>query len=322
MAARLAGPVTGAATFALSTAVAFDAGGFHPVTWDRALVALAAAGLVLAIVCGVERPAGWAALLVAALAGLTAWTALSWLWSDSPPAALEEAQRVALYLAAAAVVAAAGRRAPLGWILGGVAASAAFVCAWDLATRLAPDWSGQTPTLVDIGGLADPIGYANGVALVAAFGLVLALATPRAAPLLVPFAAVLALQQSTGADAAALLGVAACVLAGPAPVTAGLRVLATVALPAVGAVLVARDDAVFFPPHADLHAAAGPGHRLGLALSALALAQVGVARAVASIRSREAPARALKGAAVALALAVLVAAPFAVRGPQRGPYWR
>ena len=90
--------------------LAADAGGFDALTWDRALVVVAAVALVLVILLEGASPGPFAAVFLAALVALSAWTALSWLWSESPPRALVEAQRVALYSASATLVVLAGRR--------------------------------------------------------------------------------------------------------------------------------------------------------------------------------------------------------------------
>src|SRR5206468_8741111 len=111
-----------AAAFALTAGLAFDGGGFHLVAVDRALVVVAAAALLLVVLVRGEQPGRSSALLVGALALLVAWTAMSWLWSDSPPRALDEAERAALYAAVAGAVVLAGRRVPLPWIGAGVVA--------------------------------------------------------------------------------------------------------------------------------------------------------------------------------------------------------
>ena len=200
---RLGGPAGGAAAFALTAGLAVDEGGYNAVSYDRALFGLCAVALVALVLWRCERPGAPAAAMLAALALLTAWTAVSWLWSDSPPRALVEAPRVALYSVAAAVVVLAGRRVEPVWIVGGVAAAATLVAIWNLVVVLrGVDRPG------DAGALAAPVGYANGVALLCVIGLVLLPRLPR--PALVaalPLAADLAEQASTGALAA--LGAAA-----------------------------------------------------------------------------------------------------------------
>jgi len=173
---RLGGPAAGRAAFALTAGLACDAGGFNPLSFDRTLVGVAAVTLVLAILTGGERPGAYAATLLGALGLLTAWTAASWLWSESPPRALVEAQRVALYFAAACVVVLAGRRVAPVWIAAGVAAAATFVACWNLVVR-----ARGVPHSAEFGALADPVGYANGLALLCAVGLLLLLALPRLA---------------------------------------------------------------------------------------------------------------------------------------------
>jgi tetratricopeptide (TPR) repeat protein len=322
----------GTAAFALTAGTAWDEGGFHAVAWDRALVGLAVLAFAAVVLDGAPRPGRHTAALLAALAFLTAWTAASWLWSDSPPAALDEAQRVALYLAAALAVAIAGRRVPPAWLAGGVAAGVVPVAGWNLAVRLAPDWTGQAPQRADIGSLAAPVGYANGLALLVVLALLLALGFAAAAPaapvraaaavLLVPFAADLALQQSAGAEAALAAGLVALVLV--APRGRAVRSLALLAVPLAAALAVGREGSVVSPPVQDLTAAAGPGHRLLLGLALLAVAQLAAAIFVAPRLARSGrplPARAAAVIAALLLAAGLVAAPFALRGHERGSYW-
>ncbi len=268
---------------------------------------------------GGSRPGPLSSVLVAALGLLTAWTAASWLWSDSPPAAPEEAQRTAVYLAAAAAVVLAGRRVPPAWFAGGIVAGATAAVGWNLFLRLAPDWAGRAPLRTDIGQLADPVGYANSLALLAALALVLALGLGGLAVILVvPFAAEIALQQSTGTVAALALGLVAYLLTAARPV----RTLALLVLPLVGALAVAGAGSVRNPSPTDLLSAAHTGHRLLLMLVLLMLAQGALARVrdVPSWDSRV-PARVARPLAVAAGLVAVVAAPFAFAGHERGRYW-
>jgi hypothetical protein len=198
---RLGGPAAGGAAFALTVGLASDGGGFAALAWDCALVGLGALALVLAILVRVERPGRHAAVLLAGLGLLTAWAAGSWLWSESPPRALVEAQRHALYLAAAAAVVVAGRRVAPVWIAGGVAGGATAIACWNLVLRA----RGVHGT--DLGAGADPVGYANGLALLCVVGLLLLPLLPRLAWLAAaPLAADLAVQHSTGALAALAAG--------------------------------------------------------------------------------------------------------------------
>jgi hypothetical protein len=328
----LAAAAAGAATLAVTAGLAFDAGGFHAVSWDRALVLLSLTAFTLVVTPGAERPGRLPTTMLAGLAVLTAWTAASWLWSDSPPAALVEAQRTGAYLAAAVAAVVAGRRAPLPSVAAGVAAGVVPVACWNLALRLAPDWTGRPRALTDIGALADPVGYANSLALLDVVGLLLLLGGALAlrsqalrvlaAALLVPVAADLALQQSDGGLVALGAGLVVLLLAGGE--RAGWRAVGLVALPALGMVAVARVGAVVEPPATDLTAAAHPGHRLLLGLTLLTAAEAALARLLpprAGIRLRV-PARAGAAAAALLAAGALVAAPFVLRGHERVHYWR
>jgi hypothetical protein len=199
---RLGGPAAGAAAFGLAAGLACDAGGFNAISWDSALVAVSAALLVLFLV-GAATVSRSGAVLVGAAALLTAWTAISWLWSESPPRALEESQRVALYCVVAALVVAV--RPSLRWTAGGVAAAATFVAVWNLVTRIH-----GVDQLGNSGAGEAPVGYANSLALLCAIGLLLLPMLPPLALLAAPvLVADLVLQRSTGALAALAAGVLA-----------------------------------------------------------------------------------------------------------------
>ena len=203
---RLAAPVGGVAVFALTAGLACDNGGFDAVTWGWASVVLGGVALVLVIVTGGERPGRYGSVLLAALASLTAWTAASWLWSDSPPLALVEAQRVALYLFAAIAVSLAGKRIPLRFTAAGIVGGTTVAAVWNLVIHIAGTSSTTT-------GSADrPVGYANSTAFLCVLGLLLLPLLPRRALVVaVPLGADLVIQQSTGALAALGAGVIAYV---------------------------------------------------------------------------------------------------------------
>lgn len=202
---RYGGPAGGAAAFALTAWLAADNGGFDATTWNLALVVVCAVGIVVALLDGAERPDRTSLVFLGALAALTAWTAGSYFWSDSPPLAPVEAQRVALYLAVALVVVLARRWVEPRWLAGGIAAAATLAAAWNLVVHVR-----GVANPGDTGALAAPVGYANSLALLCVIGSVLLLALPRPALLALPvLLADLALQESTGAWAALLLAVVA-----------------------------------------------------------------------------------------------------------------
>jgi hypothetical protein len=186
----------------LLVGLAADDGGFQTVTWDRALLGLAIVVILWALLADVSRPGRDGAVLLGALAALTAWTALSWYWSESPARALDEAQRLALYAAIAAAVLLCWRRiAP--W---SVPAAVCVVALWNLVAR------GGTGT----GAGTQPVGYANALALLCVLGIVVAFTLPLAAWVLaVPPAIVLVEQRSSGAYAALAAGVVVLLLRAP-----------------------------------------------------------------------------------------------------------
>ena len=126
--------------------------------------------LALAAVVHSRRQAwgGPAALAVAAISALVAWSALSITWAPAPDRAWLATNRVAIGLAALVLAAALtlvtadpARRFAIG-----VAVAAVPVLAWALGSRVLPE---LLAPIVDTPRLTAPIGHANTLALIAVF---------------------------------------------------------------------------------------------------------------------------------------------------------
>lgn len=194
-------------------------GGFLPDTWGWAGVPLLV--LVAVLASSLTR---LQTTFVLALLALTVWTALSAIWAPTAGPPILEAERALLYTAAVAAVFVAGSRA----IALGVLAASFALCAWALGDKL----FGHSPSRLE-----GPIGYTNGLGLVAAIGILLALGFARRRPTalvaLVVFVPTLVLTYSRGALVA--LGAGVLVIAGIALRT---RPRALVALGAACVVVV------------------------------------------------------------------------------------
>ena len=161
----LAGPVV----------LAFFSGGF----FDRArLVAAVLVWVALAVtvlVRGVPWPRALPGrLIVIGLALLSAWTLASIAWAPVPGRALDDGQRLLLYLGFVLLAMAAMRpRSVARWAEPAVAAGAVIVVAYGLAARLVP-WLVDSPAGYRTGGRLDqPLTYWNALGALAALGLVL-----------------------------------------------------------------------------------------------------------------------------------------------------
>jgi O-antigen ligase len=305
-------------------------GGFFPTSWGwAALPLLLAAGTALVVrdSLAVTRPE---AAFLALVAALTAWTALSALWSPSPAAPLLETDRTLVYLAAlAALLAVSGRRSPAP-LAAGILAACAGICAWALANRLAPS---SAPSAEGLGAyrLTGPVGYWNGLGLVAVLGALLALgfaahgARPRiralSAASLVVFLPTLTFTFSRGSWLALAAGLLALLVLEPHRLALAPRLAAAAPAPLLAAVLASRAPALT-RPGAALHDAAREGHRLGVIL--LGLAALAFALALLADRA-PAPSRRAGRAITALAtIAVLGAlgAGLVHEGGPRGVYER
>ena len=162
-AARPARDAAVAAVVALAVGgLAAADGGYFPHSWGWASLGLAWAGAA-ALLLRERVELGRAELAVLGLlAALAAWTLLSALWTESVPLTALEVERALLYLLGLAAFLLLG---PSRGLTAGVVLAAGATAAWNLAA-----------------GEAEPVGYTNGLALLAAFAIVLAFRHP---PLLV-----------------------------------------------------------------------------------------------------------------------------------------
>ena len=322
------------AVLAVTVAVAADEGGFFARTWGWATIALsalAASALVLLEHVALGRLEAAALVL---LATVDAWTAFSSVWSPAPADSLREAERGLVYASAllAALILARGR---VPAFLAGVTVAVTGVAAYGLATRLFP----SRPALfqpVEGTLLIDPLGYANALGLLAAIGILLSLvfaahartavARVLAAAAPVVLAPALELTASRGSWIALWVGLAAAAVLDP--LRSRLLATACAVTPAVTVVLwlTARSPALT-NTEATLGEATGAGHRLAVAIAALALlsgvAVLGASRLEREVLRVRSP-RSIAGLAAAAAIGLAAYAALALRGHlgDRPGYWR
>jgi O-antigen ligase len=217
-------------------------GGYNPDAWvwSGALAAWAAAlAIILARDPGAVRNA-WPWL--AGVAALLAWTALSTVWSARPSQSLLDARRTIVYAAVVlALVLLVRRSGTRVLVLATHAALTGLLLYALLHYLLAHRRSDPFEAFL----LSSPVGYANGVGILAALGIVLGVgiaasgerrAVRAAAAATVPLLVLaLELTSSTGSWLALAAGLAVAALLDPSP----LRLLATIAPTAPPAALAA-----------------------------------------------------------------------------------
>jgi len=318
------------------TVLAFFSGGYfdQPRLW-AALIAL----LLVAAVAVVAKPPlprlrrGRAAL--AGLALLALLTGLSAFWAPSAGPALDDAQRVLLYLATTIAAAAVLRPRPLARAVEpALALGALVVMGYGLSGRLLPGIVHLSHSASSAARLDQPLTYWNADGVLAAMGMTLCARLAGdptrslrmrmgAAAAVGPLAAALYLTFSRGALAGLAAGIVLLALLAPdrpqaralalGAAVGGLAMVAAAALPGVRQV----DGA--------LHTREGGGLLLLIALILLvgvaAPAQAWMARGELQGRLGLGPLAAGRARLVALALVVLVAgaAAFGVASAEEGP---
>ena len=310
--------VVAGALLAGPTALAFASGGFFDRSRTIAGVAVWVLVALLAVT-GAPLPrsrAAWAAL--AGLGGLTAWAAISLSWTPLTEPARDDVGRLVLYTGAllASAMAWAERR-DVRLVEPALAGGALVVCLYGLSDRLLPGLIDLEQSATAAGRLEQPLTYWNGMGVLGALGLTLAIrvagtdSRPRvlrvaAAASAAPFGMAIYLTFSRGAIAALVVGVA--VVLALCPTRSQLRAAGV----ALAAGLATAITASLLPAVESLEG--GSATREGaIALAALVV----VAGAAAAVQLRAgggashtyAPPR--RAVAIAITLAVLVGAPLA-----------
>ena len=305
-------------------------GGFFATSWGWAALSL----LLVAVVALVARKRLVVSAVELAFLGLatalTAWTALSALWSSAPGVPLLETDRTLVYLAAfAALLAVGGRRSPAP-LAAGVGVACVAICSWALWGRLEP---AAAPPSVGLGAyrLTGPVGYWNGLGLLAVLGSLLALGfvthgagrvrRALAAASLVVFLATLTFTFSRGSWLALVLGVLVLVFLEPKRRVLAPRFVAAAPAALLTIWLSSRSPGLT-RPGSPLHEAARDGHRLGLILLGL----IALACVLALLADRvPAPSRRAGSAVTAVAagaVVVVLVAGLAHEGGPTGVYRR
>jgi O-Antigen ligase len=287
--------VAAACLLAGPTALAFFSGGYFAQPRLIAGIVVWLLVLALAVIGPAPLPAGRPGrLALAGLVALTAWSALSILWAPQAGPAIQNVQRLVLYvgaflLAVGVLRNAAARRA----VEPALAAGTAIVIGYGLAGRIVPDLVELDRSRSAGSRLEQPLTYWNAEGALAALGLVLCarLAGDRSRPRAVRLAAAAAapvlaagvyLSYSRGALAVALLGL--LVLAAAAPSRLQIRAAAVVLVTGFAAAAASE----LLPGVSDL-AGSDPA-RDGLVFL-LVLAAAGAAAALATARAPDEPDR-------------------------------
>ena len=149
-------------------------GGYFPTSWGWQALLLSAIAATALIVREQIRLGQWELVALGAVAGLFAWTLLSTLWAPSSTWPIRESERMLVYVCGLAAILLVVRHAAYRALIGGVWIGITAICCYSLATRLFPGWQS---TFDPFGGyrLSEPIGYWNGLGILAAIGFLLAL---------------------------------------------------------------------------------------------------------------------------------------------------
>lgn len=154
-------------------------GAYFPRAWrltTLAFLALAAAALIGRTRIALSFLERWVLMSLAALA---AWAALSSQWSLHPHTSVLEGERDLVYLAALAAVLLSVDRTSLPQLLAGALGGVTVICGYGLVTHL---FFGHGPVTIQGNLLYEPLGYANGLGIYAAIGLLLAAGLALATP--------------------------------------------------------------------------------------------------------------------------------------------
>lgn len=169
---RRASAVAAGGLLLLPVVLAFSRGGYFDAARIRAGIAACVLVAVAALVADRIVPATIAGrVAVGGMAALTAWTALSLTWAPMGGPAIDDLERLVLYLAALVAAAALLDRR---WIEPALLAGITIVALYGLSERLLPGLVSLTRSAAAGDRLSQPLTYWNAQGALAAVGLVLA----------------------------------------------------------------------------------------------------------------------------------------------------
>jgi hypothetical protein len=302
-------------------------GGYFPTAWGPitvVLLAVVALCLVFGSTTDMSRLDGAFVLAVGALVG---WVAVSMIWSAAPAETAREFQRGLVLLAGASAMLLLARRGSQGRIASSIAAGTVILAGYALLTRLLP---GRLEVFSSSDGyrLSSPIGYWNGLGILAAIGFVLvvgiAIESPDlwerivAAAALCVLAPTLYFTFSRGGWAALVAGLVAMLIVSPRRLRT-LAGLVFVLIPPLVAVLVASTLEGLTTEDVSITTASHDGRRylpvLALCVVGAGLASVAWTACERRIRVGARARVAVGGAVVATVVLVLLAGVMAKGGP-------
>jgi hypothetical protein len=224
-------------------------------------------------------------LVLLASGALLGWILIGLTWTLSVGRTVLEAERASVFVAGLLAAILVVRSRCYRHFLGGVVAAIWVVSAYALATRLFPDRLGVVDRIAGYR-LSEPLGYWNALGIFVAIGSLLALGFAArgrtalvralAASALVTLLPTLYFTFSRGACLALGLGVLGAVALDPRRLQFVTAIVALSPAPAIAVALAYHSDALTRPLRS-VSASAHAGHRVALAVGALAAANALVA---------------------------------------------
>lgn len=301
--------------------LATQQGGYFPTAWGWSSLALLWVAACWAILARTAEASKSELLTLGLLFALVLWTGISALWSVDQSASVLEAERTLVYFSGVLVIVLLARRRSANALAGGLLAAVTIVSSYALATRLFPTRLGAFDS-VAVYRLSEPIGYWNGLGMLACVGILIALTIASghgsawvrtaAAASVVLFAPTLYFTYSRGSWISLGVGIAVTV----AIVRSRLRYVTVLLLlapaPAAAVWLASRLPALTHE-HAALPAAVTEGRRLALEVALLVVGAAVVGRLLAlADRRLVVPSRVQRGYSLLLVCLVVAACALAI----------
>ncbi|HEY8860345.1 MAG TPA: O-antigen ligase family protein [Gaiellales bacterium] len=159
---------------AVLTPLAAGNGGYFPPAWGWSAAALLWAAAIAVLVRQEVETSVAEVVTVSAFGLLTVWMLISATWSGDTTSAVLEAERTLVYVAGLLALLLVSRRGAIGSLLAGALCAVAVASAYGLVGRLFPSVH-AVGGIADTGRLAEPVGYWNGLGILAAMGAIIAL---------------------------------------------------------------------------------------------------------------------------------------------------